>query len=156
MENFSIHVKFSTGKIITFQVNSSDTVAEVKEKINQQENISRNFRRNLLFNSNQLEDDRKIRDYGIQNGSILEIKLVIGEKMQIKVKTEETAFVLDVQSSDTIQEINKKIQDKKGVQPAQLILIFAGKTLEADRTLKDYNIQNNSEVNLHLNKNRMA
>lgn len=54
----------------------------------------------------------------MQNKSILEIKLVIGENMQIKIiKIENTEF--DVQSSDTIQEIKRRIQDKNGIQPTE-------------------------------------
>uniref|UniRef100_A0A914H5J1 Ubiquitin-like domain-containing protein n=1 Tax=Globodera rostochiensis TaxID=31243 RepID=A0A914H5J1_GLORO len=136
------------GKMISLEVDSTESVDNVKKMIQQTEGIPIDQQRLFV----QLEDGRRLRDYNIQNGSTLGMVAmapIAKPKIQLFVKTLTGVIKLEMQASDTVQNVKMKIQEKRGgLCPTKQYLLYKGIQLCEHLTLSDYNMHDEAVLYL--------
>ncbi|KAM0896997.1 hypothetical protein ACQ4PT_022847 [Festuca glaucescens] len=149
LPNMQIFVKIRGGKTITLKAKRSDTIYNVKAKIQYKEGIPACQQR-LMFDGELLVGSCTLEHHGIQEESTLTLHLVL-QGMHIFVKTlTDKIMTFEVERADTVYNVKAKVFDEFGIVPAQQRIIFAGKQLEEDCTLADYDIQNSYILHLVL------
>lgn len=142
-EGMRIKVKKPNGGTISLEVRSTDAVHDIKAMVQEKEGIPVEEQR-LTFSGRELENRSTLSNCNIKHGSILNL-----EGMQIKVKTPSGKMIaIGVNPCDTVKDVKAKVKAKEGIPiPAQR-LFFGGNELENPSTLRDYNIQHGSTLDL--------
>jgi ubiquitin C len=151
---FRVIVYTSPEVYFTLDVVSTDTIRQVKASIHRRIGISPN-RQRLYFNDNELLDRATLKDYNIQN----EYPLYLSTRPSLihvfftRVDNNRNVHQIEVDSTHTVAQIKSRIENIEGFQDVTVHnLVFAGQQMADDRTLDDYNIQNDSMVYLILKR----
>ncbi|PWA99344.1 hypothetical protein CTI12_AA000990 [Artemisia annua] len=104
----------------------------------------------LVYAGHRLEDGIILSRYSVQNESTIRLVDDIVMRLQIYVLIDETGKTihLKVESSDTINNVKAKIQEKEDIPAYKQILFLPQKQLEGDSTLSEYCIWNESTIHL--------
>lgn len=138
-----INVHINLGKIITLQLEPSDTIATAKAKIQKKENIPAEYQQ-LFFNGRPLEEDgRSLADYRIQQDSIINLTTRIA--VFVRCSTGKL-IMMEVEPTDTVSSLKASLKDRIGLTSDHLRLFVNGEQLDEEKRLADYNIQKNSTI----------
>ena len=140
-----IYIKTSD-KTITIEVQPFHKILIIKEEIQKNEIFSLE-QYGVFFNGKELDDNKKISDYNIQENSLLELNSRTSIQINIKINNEKI-ITQKVYSSDKIENIKQKIIDDEKPTINDLCLFFENIKLEENKTLNEYNIQNESNLEL--------
>ena len=81
---------------------------------------------------------------GNRGGMQIQVRLTEGRRLLVRSKT----FTLDVAASDSVASVKAQIHEKVGIPPEKQCLVFRGKLLEDERTLQDYCVFKDDELEL--------
>ena len=148
-----IFFKTSTGKKITLEVEPSETIKEIREKIKKEEEGIYLENQNLVFARRQLEDDRTLEDYNIKNDSIIHSVTKTGGII-FKIKFENKIFKTEKWCSCCKKGINLKefMYKKTGNEKDNIELKFNNNIIEDDLSLEVQKINDNDFIDMILKK----
>ncbi|KAL6843094.1 hypothetical protein ACP4OV_026807 [Aristida adscensionis] len=158
----TVFIRMLTGKTRTFEVDlSSETIAGVKWMIYEEEGIDPN-QQHLIFGGRMLENYRTLADQDVWHEATLSLILRLRggadppeTSIHIRKITGEVITLQVDLSSTFIYEVRARIaSSREGILPSQQHLVFAGQKLDDGLTLADYNIQENSVLQLALGPHR--
>ena len=136
----------STGTDVKFKLIESNTIKNVKERIQLSEDIRCEMQR-LYFLCRLLKDKYTLCYYNIQNGSILHCDVLL-IRIKVKMPTEDEISV-DVSPDDKVRSVRDRIQAIGAIPPDQLcLLVYNDEKLNNRFTLRHYKVRNGSILSL--------
>ena len=147
-----IYVRTPACKTINLEVETSDTIKNVKAKIQDKEGIPQDDQQ--LYYGKQLEDESTVCECKIQMASTLH--LMVLPRMTVKIFLFSRTISLRVEPSITVEELKKIINEKEGIPEDTMRLVATGKQLDDGRGLNDCGIVDGSIIhNLPLSTGYM-
>ncbi|MFS8014884.1 putative Ubiquitin-like domain-containing protein [Helianthus anomalus] len=150
VKTIQIFIKTPTGETLALEVNPSDTITNIKAKIQDKVCIPCDEQA-LIFDDVVLDNISTLAEFRICKESTLTLMRISRGFMRLFIKTlTGKTITLEVKPSDTIRDVKSKICDTEGIPVYQQRLVFKGNQLDDGPTLSDYNIHNDATVTLIL------
>lgn len=147
-----LFVRKITGGTVAINVDPRDAVKSIYLKINDCEVEGELPHQRLIYVGQILKNDHTLSDYNVKPGSTIFHSLILrGGAITLMVKlVSEGAknITVQVEPTDTIRSLKKKIREKVNVPVDNQHLIFATSPLDDDAKISDYELQNGSTIHL--------
>jgi hypothetical protein len=153
------------GRPFSIEVGFFDSVLEIKEKIQKYQAIPIS-KQTLIFNGNVLHDNRNVEHCEILQSSHVQLivspesdkaaveieNLSLSKKIKLNIKTPTSKFhaPLEMDINDTIGRLKEKIQEMEAVPINRLVIHSSGTELQDHRSLRDYELSDNSDIDVSL------
>ena len=146
-QDFDLTYSFS-GSLHQIRVNWKDSVLDVKNEIAARWHVA-TYVQFLCTKRRWLRDDQTLRDVLMFLDRPLELHIIFGKGFQmfVKVLTGKT-LTFEMQSTDLVDELKRKLEKKDGVKASAQSLIYHGKQLQCGYMLADYGA--GREATIHL------
>ena len=143
-----VFIKTQTGKVITCDVTSSSTIAELKQVVFSQEHIPTEQQCISLYNTT-LANDKTLEQYCIRPGSLLCVTEPGAIQINLNFGTMGGTVPLVVMPGTTILEVKVKIQEiNKKFPVEEQQIYYAGSRVKEDCTLTHYSVGNMSTLDV--------
>eukprot|EP01083_Nonionella_stella_P099829 280822_1 len=143
-------VKGENSLVIEVQARPSDDVSVLKAQI--QDALDVHPDRQSIYSGNRLcLQHERLGDLGITEESTLRLSILPEYMIFVKLSSGRTLTLHDIRPSNArVSDIKLRIQEKEGIVPKEMRLLFDGQYLDDRRILSDYGIQNDSTLTLVL------
>ncbi|KAF4656613.1 hypothetical protein FOL47_008835 [Perkinsus chesapeaki] len=130
--------RHSPGDDITLDLMIKHTVKDVKSGIGRLLHIPIE-NQSLFLNGKPLQDGRTLADVNPKNERVLHMFLRFKSSIRVGVKASEgRGGMIDLDASDTVESVKRKIYEKRNVTPEHLELLIPGELIEDDQALAEY------------------
>ena len=140
-----IKLRMLSGEEIEMTMKDSDTLNLLKLKVQYKTGIHWNQLRFVVDEEILTGDECSMYDLKITDGSVINIVRISSFTVWI-MQNIGAPITLDVQASDTVENVKVKIYEKAGIPPdvqhlyVETSRLLPGQEMENDRTLRDYDI----------------
>ncbi|CAI8011653.1 Polyubiquitin [Geodia barretti] len=141
-EEIRLRVRQPSGELVSVMAGGGERVENVKAALEAELGIPLGQQR-LSFQGQPLENQVSLRECGIQGGS--ELGLLVVVPITVKTLTGQ-AFPLEVATSESVTVVKSKIAKVAKISPERQRLIFAGKPINDNSSLENYEIKSGAEI----------
>ncbi|KAM3700552.1 hypothetical protein ACJW31_05G107300 [Castanea mollissima] len=117
------------GENSLLEFESTETIENIRAMIQEKEGVTLEKLCLIFQGSTALRDDL----LRLAGGTRILVKTLTGKELE-----------LDVGPNDTIERIKERVQEKEGIPPMQQRLIYGGKQIADEKTVRDYKIEGGS------------